>query len=170
MLNGRRVTAARTLLNRGQQSAVSRRQWAASTAKKEHSNSPLTIHHSPSACSRILNAKSCQAPRSMLAYLLPFVKRHRVAFGSPREAFPRSMDGLPPPGRVPVVCFGTRLARSPARERVKKPMALTTEIPRRSAAWPHPKRDSPCSPSLQRLNTEGTGRHSRNQTQTLLGK
>ena len=32
------------------------------------------------------------------------------------------MDGLPPPGRVPRVCFGARLARSPARERVKKPI------------------------------------------------
>jgi hypothetical protein len=122
-------------------------------------NSQFTIQHFSSTI-----------PPTTLAYLLPFVKRHRVPFGPPREAFPRSMDGLPPPGRVPVVCFGTRLARSPARERVKKPMALTTEIPRRSAAWPHPKRDSPCSPSLQRLNTEGTGRHSRNQTQTLLGK
>ena len=33
------------------------------------------------------------------------------------------MDGLPPPGRVPLMCFANRLARSPGRERVKKPIA-----------------------------------------------
>jgi len=75
-------------------------------------NSQFTIQHFSSTI-----------PPTTLAYLLPFVKRHRVPFGPPREAFPRSMDGLPAPGRVPLVCFPTRLARSPARERVKKPIA-----------------------------------------------
>ena len=113
------------------------------TPLKRHRPQPVpmwskAIHNSqfplataiPSLCSRILNPKSCPTPRSILAYLHQFVKRHRVPFGPPREAFPRSMDGLPPPGRVPLVCLGARLARSPAREHVKKPIALTTETPR----------------------------------------
>jgi hypothetical protein len=105
---------------------------------RQEGTQQFIIHHSPfppatalpSPCSRILNPRSCPTPRSILAYFTRFVKRHRVPFGPPREAFPRSMDGLPPPGRVPLVCFGGRLARSPARERVKKPVALTTEAPR----------------------------------------
>ena len=62
------------------------------------------IHHTIPTCNRssvslLLNPRACPTPRSILAYLTQFVKRHRVPFGPPREALPRSMDGLPPSGQ-----------------------------------------------------------------------
>ena len=44
--------------------------------------------------------------------------------------FPQMTSVPPPPDSVPLVCLATRLARSRARSRVKKPIALTTETPR----------------------------------------
>jgi hypothetical protein len=48
------------------------------------------IHHSPfiippasalpPPCCRIVNPKPCSTPRSILAYVSPFVKRHEVRF------------------------------------------------------------------------------------------
>ena len=153
---------------------------------------PFTIHHSPftipppaaalpSPCSRILNPKSCLTPRSILAYVFRFVKRHGVRFGPAREA------RAPAPGVIPVPHAGgihpqpvpgksvqdaegerCPAERDPALWPTRGPKAVIRPPQRdylfpRGLAWPHLRRRYESLPTTMWQSAMGLERPLRNE-------